>query len=174
MPYARPQNSKHYELRWLIKQNILDLRPFFKLQIKWLRNQPYKNNLSQMEVVPLVRVDYTTSLEYVTNFRDLWTLMAFKSHTQQQYCFQFSFNSGIVNCTLYIKLNSKGILIHKSTSNHPSVKLRRLKLNLTFNQPKHHSLRLVGANCSFTYLHKTIVKKHLQETRSQWSCWPRT
>ena len=51
----------------------------------------------------------TTSLEYVTNFMDLWTLMAFKSHTQQQYCFQSSFNSSIVNCTLYIKLNLKGI-----------------------------------------------------------------
>ena len=53
----------------------------------------------------------TTSLEYVMSFRDLWMLMAFKSQSQQWHsiCFQPSFNSGIVNCTLYIKLNLKGI-----------------------------------------------------------------
>jgi hypothetical protein len=45
----------------------------------------------------------------------------------------------------------------KSTSNHHSVKLRRLGINLIFNQPKHHSSRCVGANCSFTCLHKTMV-----------------
>ena len=52
----------------------------------------------------------------------------------------------------------------KSTSNHPSVKLRRLRINPIFNQPKHHFLRLVGTNCSFTYLHKTVMEIHPQET----------
>ena len=51
----------------------------------------------------------TTSLEYVTNFKDLWTMMPFKSQSQQQYRFQSSFTSCIVNCTLCIKLNLKGI-----------------------------------------------------------------
>ena len=40
--------------------------------------------------------------EYVTNFRDLWTLMAFKSQIQQQNYFQSSFNAGIVNCTYIV------------------------------------------------------------------------
>jgi hypothetical protein len=52
----------------------------------------------------------------------------------------------------------------KSTSNHPRVKLRRLIINPLFNQPKHHFLRPAGADCSFTYLHKTIVEIHPQET----------
>ena len=51
----------------------------------------------------------TFGLQYVTNFKDLWTLVAFKSQTQQQYCFQSRFNLGIVNYTLYINLNLKGI-----------------------------------------------------------------
>ena len=92
--------------------------------------------------------------------------LAFKSHTQQQYDFQSSFNSGIVNCTLYIKLNLKGFLHYaKSTSNHPNVKLRRLKNNLISNQLKHHSSNIVGENCLFTYLHKIVVEIHTQETR---------
>ena len=40
-----------------------------------------------------------TGFEYVTNFRDLWTLMASKSQIQQQNYFQSSFNANIVNCT---------------------------------------------------------------------------
>ena len=35
--------------------------------------------------------------------------MAFKAQTQQQYCFQSSFDSSNVNCILYTKLNVKGI-----------------------------------------------------------------
>ena len=54
----------------------------------------------------------------------------------------------------------------KPTSNHPSVKLRRLRINLIFNQQKHHSSTFIGTNCSFTYLHKTIVKIHLQKTKN--------
>ena len=52
----------------------------------------------------------------------------------------------------------------KSTLNHLSVKLRHLKTNPIFNEPKHHSSRSVGANYSSTYLHKIIVEIHLQET----------
>ena len=47
--------------------------------------------------------------KYVTNFKNLKVMMAFKSQTQQQYYSQSSFNSNIVNFTLYIKLNLKGI-----------------------------------------------------------------
>ena len=35
-----------------------------------------------------------------------------------------------------------------------------------FNQPKHHFSRCIGENCSFTCLHKIIVKIRLQETRN--------
>jgi hypothetical protein len=62
----------------------------------------------------------------------------------------------IIHCTL--NLIWRGSLHYeKSTSNHHSVKLRRPRINLIFNQPKHHSSRCVGANCSFTCLHKTMV-----------------
>ena len=69
----------------------------------------------------------------------------------------------IVHCTL----NSiwRGFVHYaKSTSKHPSVKLRRLIINPIFNQRKHHFSRFARANCSFTYLHKTIVEIHPQET----------
>jgi hypothetical protein len=46
------------------------------------------------------------------------------------------------------------------------VKLRRLKTNPIFNEPKHHYSRSTGANCSFTYLHKTIVEIHMQDTNN--------
>ena len=60
-----------------------------------------------------------------------------------------------------------GSLHHaKSTSNHPSVKMRRLIINPTFNQPMQQILRDAEANYSFTYMHKTIVEIHPQETRS--------
>ena len=94
-------------------------------------------------------------------------LMAFKSQTQQQYCVQSSFNSCIVNCTLYIKTQCEGDLCvrhAKSTSNHPSVKMRRLIITPKFNQPKQQFSKYGGATCSFTYLHKTIVEIYPQET----------
>jgi hypothetical protein len=101
----------------------------------------------------------------VTNFRDLWTLMAFKSQTQQQYCSQSSFNLGIVNCTLY--LIWRGSLHYaRPTSNHPRVKLRCLRNNLIFILQKNHSLRSTGANGSFTYMHKLVVEIYPQETRN--------
>ena len=102
----------------------------------------------------------------------LWTLMTFRSQTQQQYGFQSSFNTCIVNFTFYIlhctlKSMWMGSLHHaKSTSNHPSVKMRRLIINPTFNQPMQQILRDAEANYSFTYMHKTIVEIHPQETRS--------
>ena len=68
---------------------------------------------------------------------------------------------------LYIKLNTKGILIKaRPTSNHPRVKLRCLKNDLIFILQKNHSLRSTGANCSFTYLHKPVVEIFPQETRN--------
>ena len=93
----------------LIKQSTLDILPCLKLQIKWLGNWPYKEYITYVGGATSESGLSTIGLKYVVNFRDLWTLMAFKSQTQQQYCFQSSFNSGIVNCTLYIKLNVKGI-----------------------------------------------------------------
>ena len=54
----------------------------------------------------------------------------------------------------------------RSTSNHPSVKLRRLKTNPIFNQPKHHFRKSDGANCSFTYPHKKIVEIRPRETNN--------
>ena len=71
----------------------------------------------------------------------------------------------IIHCTL----NSiwRGSLHYaKSTSNHPSAKLRRLRVNPIFNQPKHYISRSVGANHSFTYLHKIVVEIHAQETKN--------
>ena len=69
----------------------------------------------------------------------------------------------IVHCTL--KSIWRGSLHYaKCTSNHPRVKLRCLMINPIFNHPKHHFSRSFGANCSFTYLHKTIMQIHLQET----------
>ena len=58
-------------------------------------------------MVPICDLLFVDGLQFATNFKDLWTLIAFKSQTQQQYCFQSSFNLGIVNYTLYIKLNMK-------------------------------------------------------------------
>ena len=52
----------------------------------------------------------------------------------------------------------------KSTSNHSSVNPKHLKINPVFNYPKDHSSTSVGANCSFTYLHKIVVEIHLQKT----------
>jgi len=54
----------------------------------------------------------------------------------------------------------------KSTSNHPTVKLRCLIINPTFNQQKLQFPRFAEANCLFTYLHKILVEIHLQETRN--------
>ena len=70
----------------------------------------------------------------------------------------------IVHCTLN-SIWRESLHYAKSTSNHGNVKLRRLRFNPTSNQPKHHSLRFVGANCSFTYLLKTIIEIHPQETK---------
>ena len=102
-------SSPGYFPQFLIEQNIMNLLPLFKLQIKWLRNTPYKISIIDVGGATGENGLSTIGLEYVTHFRDLWTLTAFKSHTQQQYGFQFSFNLGIVNCTLYNKLNLKGI-----------------------------------------------------------------
>ena len=88
--------------------------------------------------------------------------MAFKSQTQQ-YCFQSSFNSCIKNCTLYIELNVKGIALCKVYLKSSNVKLRLFTINPIFNQPNQQFMRVVGANCAFTYMHKTIVGIHPQE-----------
>ena len=109
----------------------------------------------------------TTALEYVTNFRDLWTLMAFKSQTQQQYCFQSSFNSGIVNCTLYIKLNVKGI----SALCKDYLKSSQCQVETPHKEPdiqptKWTFFEFCWISCAFTYMHKTIVEIHLQEMRN--------
>ena len=103
----------------------------------------------------------TIPLEYVPNSRDLWMLVAFKSQTQQQYCF----NLGIVNCTLYIKLNVRGSLHYaKSTSNHPIVKLRPLIINQIFNQPNQHFLELLG---HIVHSH-TCTKQSWKYIRKRW------
>ena len=70
---------------------------------------------------------------------------------------------------LHFTLNSiwRGSLHYgKSTSNHPSVKLRRLIINPICNQPKHHSSKSAWANCLFTDLHKTTVEIYPQETKN--------
>ena len=85
-----------------------------------------------------------------------------------KYHFQYSFNADIMNCTMHIKFNLKGIfaLCKVYLRNYPSVKLRRLIINLIFNRPKHHSSRFAGANCSFANIHKTIVEIHPQKTKN--------
>ena len=92
----------------LIKQNTLDLLPCLKLQIKWLRNWPWYKSIYHISRW-CYWWEWIINLEYVMNFRVLWTLMAFTSQTQQQHCFQSSLDSCIVNCALYIKLDVKGI-----------------------------------------------------------------
>ena len=75
----------------------------------------------------------TIGLEYMTNFRDLWTLMAFKAQTQQQYYSHLASIHAlwILPCTLNSNWR-KSLKCAKSTSIHPSVELRRLIINAQF------------------------------------------
>ena len=114
--------------------------------------------------MPLVRMDYicTTSLEYVTNFRTLWTLMAFSNNDIASNLVSIQ-PLQIVHCTSN-SIWRRHLYYAKSISTQPNVKLRHLIINPIFNQPKHHYY--IGATCSFTYVHKTIVEIHLQGTKN--------
>ena len=54
----------------------------------------------------------------------------------------------------------------KFTTNHLNVKLRCLKTNPIFKQPKQQFSTYVGANCAFISLYKTTVDIHPQEMRN--------
>ena len=93
--------------------------------------------------------------------------MAIKSQTQNNIASNLARAQAlwIVHSTL--NSNWRGSMHYaKSIWNHPSVKLRRFIINPICNQPKHHFSRSVGANYSFTYIYKTIMLIHPQETKN--------